>query len=221
EATSMPGLSGWESLRRVYALAKELSPADAEILISMSISARWLGEGTPNEKQLLAISEACGREAVSLAPGDGRVHYAAGRAIYDQGRVSEALEAFGRALELGPDPLTEAWATLYKAHCLHDLERWSEALAAYDEVDRSAFTAQSSWRSDVLSEQRAYCLFMAGRRGAALDLLNRILDRYELEPHLGYWAMSSSFWQLIEAGAPELLGRAERIDKLARQVASR
>ncbi|MEM9596841.1 MAG: hypothetical protein AAGD06_21405, partial [Acidobacteriota bacterium] len=41
EATSMPGLSGWESLRRVYALAKELSPADAEILISMSISARW------------------------------------------------------------------------------------------------------------------------------------------------------------------------------------
>ena len=217
EATSLPGLSGWESLRRIYALAMDLAPAEATILESMSLSARWLGEGTAQEERLLAVSEDCGRKAVQLAPDDGHGYYVLGHAIYDQGRIEEALEAFVRALELKLDPSTAAWANLYKAHCLQDLELWAEALSAYDEVDRSEFTGSSSWRSDVLTEQRAYCLFRTGRKSPALEQLSRILDRYEAEPHLAYWAMSASFWQLIESGAPECLGRAERIDELAAQ----
>lgn len=218
-ATSLLGLSGWESLRRVYELARELSPADAMLPVSMSYSARWLGEGAPDEKRLLAISENYAREAVRMAPDDGRGHYALGRALYDQGRVEPALEAFVRTLELEPDPAMAAWTHLYKAHCLHDLERWNDALSSYDAVDRSQLTGPSAWRSDVLTEQRAYCLFKADQKEDAIALLRRILDRYEAEPHLGYWAMSASFWHLIQSAAPEHLGRAEHIDEHGRRAA--
>ena len=214
EACSLPGLSGWESLRRIYELAMELAPANADILASMSISARWLGEGHSKEEQLLAISEACGREAVQQAPDDGYGYYVLGRALYSQRRTEDALGVLSQALEFEADRSIIAWTNLYKAHCLHDLERWTEALAFYDKVDRSELTGSSSWRSDVLSEQRALCLFMAGQESDALALLNRILDRYEAEPHLATWAMSSSFWQLVKSGGPEYLGRAERISGL-------
>ncbi len=42
-----------------------------------------------------------------------------------------------------------------------------------------------------------------------------ILDRYENEPGIAFWAMSTSLWKLVRALPPEILERAKRIDKAA------
>ncbi|MEZ4447154.1 MAG: tetratricopeptide repeat protein [Polyangiaceae bacterium] len=98
--------------------------------------------------------------------------------------VERALHLFDEALARAPD---HAWARLYRAHCLYDLERWTEAADAYAAVPKGAFDGPRSWRMHLLVEQRALCLLRGGRREEALALFSKILGRYEAQPHLARW----------------------------------
>src|SRR5690349_18595899 len=76
------------------------------------------------------------------------------------------------------------WAQLYRAHCLHDLGRWSEAVQAYSKVDPSFFVGSIAWRYGLLREQRAWCHLQAGHKAQALAEFLGIVHRYELQPRL-------------------------------------
>ncbi len=212
EASALAGLSGWEALERIFKLASRLDPDDHEVHISAGLSALALAEIAPEgaaQDQLFAASERRAHDAVTAAPDHARPHFALGYILYFRGRHEECLRSLARCLECGPDKATRAQASLYRAHVFHDQARWSEALASYEAVDRSVFVGGQAWRSDVLAEQRAECLFRVGRGEEARGEVVRILERYESEPHVAFAAMSSSFFALVEQASPELMERAE------------
>lgn len=105
--------------------------------------------------------------------------------MHRTGSTEDALGELERAIELDG---SHGFARLYRAHCLHDLERFEEAAAAYDDVPHGAFRGPTSWRMDLLVEQRAHCRGMAGDLDGARADFERVLTRYEREPHLALYA---------------------------------
>jgi len=94
------------------------------------------------------------------------------------GKTEDALEWFSRACVCeSPD----AWAGLYRAHCLHDLKRWAEAVSAYEAVDLSAFKGPAAWRGEKLREQLGACRLRTGDIIGALADYERVLNIYEIE----------------------------------------
>ena len=71
------------------------------------------------------------------------------------------------------------WAAIYLAHCFHDLERWEEAVAAYEAVDISFFDGIKSWRGVLARDQLAVCRMHAGDLEHALADFEAALHRYE------------------------------------------
>jgi tetratricopeptide (TPR) repeat protein len=118
------------------------------------------------------------RTAIDCDPMDADGHYALGRVLYwhDPCEREDALRSFEEATRLDPD---HQWARLYVAHCLHDLERWSEASDAYGRVSLSAFDGPTGWRRELLREQRAYCMLRSGRRDEALAAFADVVRRRE------------------------------------------
>jgi len=218
EVARLPSLSGWEALYRIYSRALEYAPNDQFLFVSMSYSAHFLhlGSTVPKHEQKLSVmSEAFARKALELAPAFSDAFYALGIALYYKGEKESALEAFDEGLASKPGKELEAWLYLYHAHCLHDLERWEAALASYQSVNRSVFTGKKAWRADVLVEQQAHCLYMLDRVQEAGEAIERILCRYEKEPHLAFYAMSSSFWHVVKSDCFDFLKRAESLDERA------
>ncbi len=218
EAQALPGAAGWDALRRIYDRALRLEPENAEVYVSMSISAREQAEclaDSPEQRRILDAGVAAARQAIELAPDSASAHDALGHLLYSRGETQAALEAFECALACDADGPRSDWVRLYRAHCLHDMERWADALAAYDAVGRASFTGPCAWRVDVLAEQKALCLHRLGRVAEARERLLAILDRYQREPHLGFWAMSVSLWRLAEESSPEILERAKAIHESA------
>lgn len=173
-------LARWQVFSRIYELAKRLSPHDPIILQSETITALELAggldRGAPARERLVAIAKRASARAVELDESDGRLHYTHGSALYANHETEAALAAFDAALVRAPD---HAWARLYRAHCLHDLERWSEAADAYARVDHAAFVGHQTWRMELLREQRAFCLMQAGRREEGLALVEDVVRRRE------------------------------------------
>jgi tetratricopeptide (TPR) repeat protein len=138
------------------------------------------------------LSTSPGREAASraieLRPDDALAHYALGMLHYSfvEGSIEDALSFFDRSVALDSKL---GWVRLYRAHCLHDLGRWSEAARAYSDVDPSFLVGPKAWRYDLLREQRAWCLLQAGDRERALAELLAILHRYEGQPGLAKYQL--------------------------------
>jgi tetratricopeptide (TPR) repeat protein len=179
------GLEPWEqwvAISGVYREALELSPNNAAILGSRSISALFcaqlLDEDDSHRPTLLRAALHASREAVACDAGDADAHYGLGQANYwsDPPALAEALLAFEHAVELDAD---HHWARLHLAHCLHDLERWREAWRAYDKVRLDAFDGPSGWRRELLREQRAYCMLRAGARTEAVAAFHDVMRRRE------------------------------------------
>ncbi len=137
--------------------------------------------------------------------GDGDCQHQGGRRL---GQSEKSLSCEN-------DKQVHSRAQLYKAHCLHDMQKWGKALDSYNLVDLSAFDGLQSWRADVLREQKAHCTYMTGRKEEAQEILEKILDRYETEPNAAFWAMSSSLWDLAKSLSVEIHERAKYIDKKA------
>jgi tetratricopeptide (TPR) repeat protein len=172
---------GWVCVERVYARALRLAPDDAMIHESRGISASELARD--GDEALVREAQRSIARAAELAPDDAMIAYQQGRVIYMHRRWSAAiaLPYFERALLLDPEC---GWAALYRAHCLHDLERWPEAIAAYEAVPNHEFVGAHAWRMDVLVEQLGFCRLQAGDRKAALADFEAILTRYEAQPRL-------------------------------------
>jgi hypothetical protein len=205
---------GWLALERIYAAGRALDREDAEIEVSRAITAQACASCVDDRPELrrrmmLAGREAAGR-AIELRPNDAAAHHVLGMLDYSfrHGSIASALTCFERAVTLDP---SFGWARLYRAHCLHDLERWPEAAEAYSDVDPSFFVGGRAWRYDLLREQRAWCLLQAGNREPALAEFLAILHRYEVQPELARYQLLR---ELTAAAEGPL--RAELSDRLAR-----
>ena len=75
-------------------------------------------------------------------------------------------------------------ALLYRAHFLQDMERWSEACRAYEQVNASFFVGPWTWRYELLLEQKAYCLLRSGNIASATTQFSALLDRWTAHPEL-------------------------------------
>ena len=208
------GARGWRALKRIYDLARRISSENVAVLHSSAVSAREVADICDGEDADAIWTDALDaiHQALALAPDDGDAHAELGMILYFRSQTQEALDAFNAALQRDPHL---GWAQLYRAHCLHDQGAWKAAMEAYDSVDLAQFGGPSSWRVDVLREQRAQCRLMSGDRAGALHDFGRILDRYEREPHLAFHAMSASLWAAAEGELKaELHERVVAIDRL-------
>lgn len=221
EACSLPGEAGWQSLKRIYDQATKLNENDETVWLSMGISACEIADNLTNEKSKRTIFKA-GEHAIlnamALRSNSSYSHYILGYLFYFQGEKQAALNEFEKSLICENEKQIHSWAQLYKAHCLHDIGNWEKALNSYNLVDLSAFDGHKSWRVDVLREQKAQCIYMIGRKEEAEGILIKILDRYEKEPKIAFWAMSPSLWELAKSCSDEIYERAKYIEQTACEV---
>lgn len=209
-------LREWGAVERVYAAAIRLEPEDWVLHSSRSICASRLAEVTTDPRdleRLVRASDESLRRALELAPDAAELHYLAGYNTYVHrtGSTEDALGELERAIELDG---SHGFARLYRAHCLHDLERFEEAAAAYDDVPHGAFRGPTSWRMDLLVEQRAHCRGMAGDLDGARADFERVLTRYEREPHLALYA-PPRYRRWAADAFPELADRVEAVEAAA------
>lgn len=202
-------LNRWEVFSRIYEAARQLAPRDPVILQSMTITvlrlAAGLRRGDDDHRRLVTIAKRASAHAVEFDETDADLHYTYGSALYvdDAADPEEALEAFDAALARDP---AHAWSLLYRAHCLHDLERWSEAADAYARVKHSDFVGHRAWRMELLREQRASCLLHAGRFEEGIALAEDVVRRREKAlASGGDWLRSPALHEpprlLVEAAA--------------------
>lgn len=209
---------GWLALERIYAAGRTLDQDDAEIEISRAVTAELCASCVDKRpdvrRRMILAGRTAAERAIELQPSDARAHYALGMLDYSfqHGSIEAALSCFETAATLDP---RFGWAQLYRAHCLHDLGRWSEAAQAYSEVEPSFFVGPRAWRYDLLREQRAWCLLQAGQQEQALAEFLAILRRYELQPGL---AKYQSLRELTAASkGPLTMELSDRLAELRRR----
>ena len=178
-------LQEWELFARIYDEAERLAPEDSWVLHSRAITAVdlgwWRSDTGPEAEaraRLLADALASVARGLALDPEDPELHYLSGYVRYMHGaeQLEAALAGCERALTLKPN---HPMATLYRAHCLHDLERWAEAVEAYAVVQGRTFRRNSAWRRELAREQRAFCLWRSGAIAEALAEFESLLDERE------------------------------------------
>jgi tetratricopeptide (TPR) repeat protein len=172
----------WQAMQRVYDEARKLDPENAAILVSNAISALHFADCVEDEEKAVAFYEVAKNlltQALELDADNPHALYTMGLCEYDRpdgnGRAGIALRWFERACRNAPG---DAWAQLYRAHCLHDMEEWDTAVAAYEAVDRAAFVGPVAWRAHKLVEQIALCRLHAGDRSGALKEFHEALRFY-------------------------------------------
>lgn len=215
---SNPGLE-WDALDRIYREALRLDDRDPWVHASRGSSAAELATYTEDEEAAVTLSRKAHeylRVAASLAPKEAHIAYATGYATYMVGAPTpeQALVHFDRALELDHE---HGWARLYRAHCLHDLKRWDEAVEAYTQVPKQQFAGPTTWRMDVLVEQQGWCRLQAGDVAGARADLERILSRYEQQPHLAEMSALAYLRDAAEEAFPEMQGRVRAIFEKSRR----
>lgn len=207
----------WAGVHRVYLRALREAPDEAWVHGSMGISAsvvadRARGRDAALSRRLHTLAHDALAHACRLDDRDAQLANAQGHCLYtDPDRdVTEALAAFDRAVAIDP---AHGWACLYRAHCLHDLSRWSEAAAAYDAVGGTAFSGPSSWHLHLRVEQRGLCRLRAGDVPGAFDDLRCILARYERQPHLARWGQLVYLRQAADEAFPSLRPRLDALER--------
>lgn len=207
---------GWLALQRLYDHAAKLDPSDVLVLASNAASAIFFAEifDPPESSDLIGKAKTLLQRAREKDPRNAHVLYLTGYCEYmdPAGSIPDALTWLEQACE---NDSTDAWAHLYRAHCLHDLERWREAAEAYEAVNGSAFKGPVAWRAEKLREQLASCRLHSGDEVGALNDFERILKIYEQLPPDRIIDMSD----LIEAASGVFRKQlAERVAALAERI---
>jgi tetratricopeptide (TPR) repeat protein len=208
----------WLVVDRVYEHALRLEPDHGSVHHSRGVTAMSyaeLADALRVERRLFDQAHSSLQEARAVDGDDAASCYATGLTCYsDPDRsTEEALGWFEAALA---DTPTHAWSRLYRAHCLHDLQRWEKAVQAYDEVPLGAFEGPRAWRVDLLKEQRAYCRLRAGDRDQALAEFEALLDLYEKEPRRAEWMLFSCIEEAAKGPLRKEIG--ERVDRLLQRA---
>lgn len=178
-------LREWSALDRIYEAALRLDPDAAQVWTSRAITAeKFMGVADEPviDRRLAQTAKRALERAIELEPEEAHHPWIMGHLVYhtrEPGKTEAALEWLDRALALDPEHTS---ALLYRAHCLHDLTRWRDAIDAYDAVPLDAFVGHRAWIADYVPECRADCRLRAGDREGALADFERVLHRYELEP---------------------------------------
>ncbi|MGH1348472.1 MAG: hypothetical protein ACRBN8_43380 [Nannocystales bacterium] len=169
----------------------------------------------PGKDRLWRIALGAAETACGVDDANPDLRYTLGHVLYHvrPSRTTEALAAFEHAIALDDG---HAWASLYRAHCLHDLARWNDAAQAYERVDAAAFAGHAAWRIELLREQQAYCLLRAGHRQDALRVFTAVIERCEAAISRGEDSLNSPVLGeppqlLVEAAKGEL--RAELLSR--------
>ncbi len=186
EAVAAAQPRGWLALERLYRAALDLDRVDPALVHSRVLSAIACARQPCAEQIATRIMDAAvaySRQGVASWPANSESHDTLGYALYCHRGYGarDALVSFDAAIELDP---SLAHARLYRAHCLQDMNRWSEAATAYAAVDPAYFVEHRAWRYDLLREQHAWCLLKSGDGASAVEETRRLLERYENEPHL-------------------------------------
>ena len=180
DCMSMDQPRGWNILKRVYQEALKYDSTWGTHYHSMSLSARacagWLNNSDPQREIIFKEARSICREGLAIVPDNATLHLSIGRCEYDMGNSEVALVHFQDAIGIEPKLM---WAILYRAHCLHDLERWADAAEAYEAVDLSYFDRHLQWRADLLRDQLAECYLMSGQREKAMSGFLAVLRHYE------------------------------------------
>lgn len=184
----------WLAVDRIYEAALRIAPSNAAVHDSRAISALSFAElcggliqgarrKSAVRRSIMRVAYFSAHEAIRLSAADPDAQYLMGYLLYMDPDHSpgEAIGWFEGALELAP---THGWSRLYRAHCLHDLERWHEAAEAYDAVDPAFLVGHRAWRLEHMLEQRAWCRLKAGDIDAAQAEFDALLARWERNPHL-------------------------------------
>ena len=211
-AIAWEDVAPFSTLQRIYERAIAYDPKDAWLHASFGLAAVSHAQGTDGDASgLFDRAHAELALAAELAPDDPLIRSNQGRALYFDPRrgASDAITPLTEAIALDP---REPWARLYLAHALHDLERWAEAVQAYEAVPLDGFRGGLQWRADLLIEQRGLCRLRAGDREGALTDLRHALVRYEKEPHL---AAVGDARYLRDAALSEL---QDRVDALLQRI---
>lgn len=147
ECECMEQPKGWKVLRRIYREALKYDPQWPWHYHSMSISltgcAETLNDEDPVRTHLFNESVDTCRAGIAVNPEISELFSTLGRSLYGLRQLDDAISAYERSLELDGRNM---WAALYRAHSFHDLERWDDAVAAYEMVDLSFFDGIKSWR---------------------------------------------------------------------------
>lgn len=207
---------GWMALQRLYESAAKLDPREVLVPASNALSAISFARihDSPQSSNLIGKAKTLLRRAREIDPVNGHVLYLTGYCEYmdPDGATAEALRWLEQACDADS---TDAWAHLYRAHCLHDLKRWEEAGAAYRMVNVAAFKGPVAWRGEKLREQRAICRLHCGDRVGALEDFESVLKIYEQLPANRIIDISD----LIEAAGGALREElAERVAALAERI---
>jgi tetratricopeptide (TPR) repeat protein len=206
---------GWCVLRSIYEQALRFNEAHGWLIHnSMTISALecvYSQDEQPVRERIAADGIKAGEIAVTLAPESPQAQFWLGRLYYETDLLVEAL----RCAEAGvaADP-THALSAELRANCLGDLERWEEAIRAYDAVPLDFFKGANAWRVDWLKQCRAWCRLQLGDREGALEDFIAILSRYQAQP-----ALAVRLFHLTDAAAVPLRKELhERTLALVRQL---
>lgn len=188
------GARAWSAISRFFDAAVRLNADDPEVYALRGGAAAEIASVCQSgERELSAEAIRSMERAVQLAPTSARYRHQLGWVTYhDRERTTEeALEHFELAIQLdeqGTAAQSEGsgWSLLYRAHCLHDAERWHEAAQAYGCVPGDLFDGSGAWLRETVMEQHAWCLLESGDRGQALRMFERVLERYEAVPTLAF-----------------------------------
>ncbi len=168
---------------RVYVGALRLRPDEAMLWHSRGVSARCAADVSADDdvaSRWHRLAGRCLHRAWELDPHDAGIAYSLGTWHYLSGEgAAPAAPWFERALALEPE---HGNARLYRAHCLHDQERWLEAVAAYEAVPLAAFEGPRAWLVDVVLEATAHCRLQAGDLAGAESAFERLIERLSREP---------------------------------------
>jgi hypothetical protein len=164
------------------------------------------------------------RQAIRLRLVNADLFYIYGNLLYvhpeknadTQSEHTEfAINQFDVALRLDP---THSMARLYKAHCLHDLERWQDAVQNYMMVDPQRLLEENpywKWRTLKMQEQMALCCVKAGELDHSIAILSRYFDELdELTDDEGIYDvvnLDDAFQVLQEIDQPAFWQRFQKI----------
>ena len=176
---------GWNILKRIYDEAISYDSDYEFNYHSLTLSARhcvlFLDNDSEVARKVLREAEQACLLGLQRLPESGLVHHSLGRIVYELGDSERALSSFTTAVELDQKL---GWAALFKAHCLHDLKRWEEALVAYRQVDLSFFKGHAYWHGVLVRDQIACCLYKAGDKEEAFSQFEECFAQYEKNPGL-------------------------------------